>query len=526
MDWRVRHGSATVSAAPALRCVLSLTVALLLSANGLVGHADADQLDPMFGSEGLVRTFFRSSDRALDVAVQQDGKIVAAGVTFDFQGAGNFAVARYLFDGRPDPGFGGDGRVTTAVGDSSAVREILIAPGGKILALGHASMNGQSNMALARYNADGTLDSAFGSGGIVTSDVLPAIAAAAWQDDGKIVLTSGGRGESLLRLRPDGSADVTFGGGSPVAVDFAHQVTDVAIQSDGKIVVSGQDVVIVGHDSEGPIARPVFAVARLNRDGTVDRTFGDGGKVVTEMHQCCSDAFEVLVQSDGKIVAVGRANADFAVARYNADGSLDASFGTGGKVTTSLAGFDRAVDAALQTDGKLVAVGRATGAETRSDFGVVRYNVDGSLDSTFGTNGLFTTDFRMHVDDEPEAVVITPDGKAVAAGHMNRSPGSDNFALARYRGRPLTREDGLQDMIRYVDALVEGRALNPGEGASLTQKLNVALRHLEDGAVGAARNEINAVIRQVDALVVGDQLGPTSGRTLKHVANEVLALIS
>src|SRR5207247_2165686 len=140
-----------------------------------------------------------------------------------------------------------------------------------------------------------------------------------------------------------------------------------------------------------------FALARYNADGSLDATFGTGGKVTTDFAGDDDQAFAVVLQSDGKIVVAGEAKTsrrgDFALARYNANGSLDATFGTGRKVTTDFAGDDDAAfGVALQTGGKIVAAGgariggfRAANAGRGEDFALARYNANGSLDATFGT---------------------------------------------------------------------------------------------------------------------------------------------
>src|SRR5262249_51395919 len=168
-----------------------------------------------------------------------------------------------------------------------------------------------------------------------------------------------------------------------------------------------------------------FAVARYNADGTLDTTFSFDGKVTTDFGGD-DRAFSVAIQADGKIVVAGASltnpGDDFALARYNPDGSLDAGFGTGGKVTTAFgSGLDHANACTIQADGKIVAVGADGG-----DFALARYNSDGSLDGTFGTGGKVTTDFGGQLE-EAFGVAMQADGKIVAAGAA-----AGGFALARY----------------------------------------------------------------------------------------------
>jgi uncharacterized delta-60 repeat protein len=158
-------------------------------------------------------------------------------------------------------------------------------------------------------------------------------------------------------------------------------------------------------------------------DGDLDKSFGGGGKVITDFFGSEDEATSVAIQNDGKIVAVGStikpiigANRDFALARYNADGSLDTSFGSGGKVATDFGNSDTALAVAIQQDGKIVVAGRhfkvfSDGALTGYYFAVARYNSDGSLDTSFGSDGKVTGDFG-----ELDAIAIQNDGKIIAAG--------------------------------------------------------------------------------------------------------------
>jgi uncharacterized delta-60 repeat protein len=173
-----------------------------------------------------------------------------------------------------------------------------------------------------------------------------------------------------------GDLDPTFGVGGKVSTDFGadDSANDVAIQSDGKIVVVGRTFFN-------------FALARYNRDGSLDPDFGSGGKVITEANSIVS-AQAVAIQSDGKIVVAGQDSEDFATIRYNSDGTLDTSFGVGGKVVTNFFNHDAALAIALQPDGKIIVGGGFQNARRRFDFALARYNSDGSLDTSFGAGGL------------------------------------------------------------------------------------------------------------------------------------------
>ncbi len=295
--------------------------------------------------------------------------------------------------------------------------------------------------------ASGALDGTFGTGGKVTTDFAGDMDEAhgvVVQADGKFVAagvakTSRSQDFALARYNPDGTLDGTFGTGGKVTTDFNggdDAAFAVVLQPDGKIVAAGVAKTSRSQD---------FALARYNPNGSLDGTFGTGGKVTTDFAGDDDAAFAVALQPDGKIVAAGGAKAsyrsqDFALARYNPNGGLDTTFGTGGKVTTDFAGdTDEAHGVVVQLDGKIVAAGVANTSRAQ-DFALARYNPDGGLDTTFGTGGKVTTDFAGG-DDAAFAVALQPDGKIVAAGGADAGGSrssyrgsGEDFALARYLG--------------------------------------------------------------------------------------------
>ena len=232
-----------------------------------------------------------------------------------------------------------------------------------------------------------------------------------------------------------GDLDTTFGTGGRVVTDFggSEETPALALQPDGRIVVAGSSFLFFGFN---------FALARYNPDGTLDLSFGQGGRVLTSFGRS-ERARSLALQPDGRIVVAGSSGFDFALARYNPDGSLDSSFGVGGKVTTDFSGTGRfeeeAHAVALQPDGKIVVAGTADEVGPGDfDFALARYNLDGSLDSSFGVAGLVLTDLNGNGSfDEASALVLQPDGKIVVAGSVEapRGPGLGfgvDFALARY----------------------------------------------------------------------------------------------
>jgi len=423
-----------------LMVVLGLIFATFALAGG--AGAAAGELDPSFGTGGEVRTDFGagSYDWALGVGIQADGKLVAAGYS-DADGW-EFALSRYNLDGGLDGGFGSHGKVLTDFGATDSARAVAIQPDGKIVAVGYSG-SGLYSFALARYNTDGSLDTSFGSGGqILTAfgSSYSVALAVAIQSDGKIVAAGYSNVNhtddfALVRYNPDGSLDSSFGSGGRVLTDFGGHEDEayaVALEPDGKIVV-------VGGRGSRTSGRYDFALARYEPDGSLDRSFSSDGKVVTEFGGKRDIARALALRPGGEVVAVGftdaSGNSDFALARYRRDGSLDPSFGSDGKVVTDFGGGsdDDASAVAIHPGGKLVVAGQ-TGVSGNSDFALARYKPDGSLDPSFGSGGKVVTEFGGS-SDYALALAIQRDGKIVAAGTTSAS-GNYDFALARYRGSP------------------------------------------------------------------------------------------
>jgi uncharacterized delta-60 repeat protein len=397
--------------------------------------ADGD-LDPSFGVGGKVATNLGFPAQAgTAIALDADGRILVAGFTFDDTANIDFAVARYLPDGSLDLTFGVNGRVTTDFfGDFDLPNAMAIQTDGKIVLAGSATRRGTvSDLALARYNADGTLDSSFDGDGKVTTDIFGEIGgdiayAVAVQPDGRIVVA----GSALARYDPDGSPDQTFGLGGVLPSSVfgeATGATALALQADGKILVAGIFA------QSGSATSDDWLVARFEPDGDPDVTFGSEGFVRTDFFGRGDVARALAVLPDGRIVAAGGAGdpegpgAVFAAARYLEDGSPDVTFSGDGRNTTNFPGFDElAFGLTVQGDGKIVLAGTAANPDFSLDFALARYDANGEEDSTFGTSGLVTTDF-FGGNDGARAVTVQADGKIIAAG--GASTGAF-FALSRY----------------------------------------------------------------------------------------------
>lgn len=368
--------------------------------------------------------------------------------------------AAHAAGGDPDLTFGGDGRVITDLSNAQRrdqVNDLAIQFDDKIVVVGLATRDGDANVAVVRYMPDGTPDNTFGQQGVAIVDVL------ADEDD---------------------SAE------------------GIVLQRDGKIVVVGRAGNFVG-----PGGNPgSFLIARLNLDGTVDRAFGGGQGFVTTQFGPGSDDFAtaVVLQPDGRIVAAGRSNAggsaDFALARYNTDGSLDDGgpqdstpgdrFGANGLVLTDFVLKDRVLALALDADGRLVAAGCRTCDSDDSDFALARYLADGQLDPSFDGDGKVATDFPLGGRDIARGVAIqASDGKIVAGGGADDPAGSDVFALARYLpdGRLDTSFDG------------DGRVTTDFD---LRNDLASAVIVQPDGKIVAAGNSNTDVVLEPAALAI------------------------
>jgi uncharacterized delta-60 repeat protein len=423
-------------------------LALMLSPHTRIAlHAAAGDLDPTFGIGGIVTTDFgNTTDDGQEVAVQPDGKIVVAG----YRGR-DFAVARYNVDGSLDATFGTGGLVVTDLYGNSydLAGGMALQPDGKIVLAGQtatiAATVTDQDFALVRYNNDGSLDSTFGTGGIVRTDFgspnNEGAVSVAIDSAGRIVAVGStlipfsptGRDFAVARYNPDGTLDTTFDGdGRVISISAANfdGAVDVAIQSDDRIVVLG--FVTLGS--------PYFALVRYDAAGSLDTTFGGTGVVTTNFGGATNTPSAVVVQPDGKVLAVGTVfppgNRNFALVRYNADGTLDASFGIGGHVTTHFNPADRLADVALQADGKIV-VGGSSGGLSGSFFTIARYEADGTVDASFGAGGLVTTYFYGYTDFV-RGLAIQADGKILAAGQTALAPGNaiTDFTLVRYESAP------------------------------------------------------------------------------------------
>jgi uncharacterized delta-60 repeat protein len=386
-------------------------------------------------------------DEALDLELQTDDDILKVVLGGRVGNGANRDIAFARFDvatGTLDTTFGTGGTRLIDLGGEDNVLEIAVQPDGKIAATGY-SILGTQEFVVLRMEPDGAMDTAFSGDGIVRTPVGATASAAndlGLTADGKLVVvgvghnTAGNAAFAVVRYQSSGQLDATFGGDGIVLTDFGSfddAATAVAIQPDGKVVVAGYSLVGAGYD---------FAIARYNVDGSLDTSFSGDGLQTTNFGFPLDRALDVVIQPDGRIVVVGHnsntTNANFLLARYLPDGELDASFynlpfRSPGKISTDFNGAEDSVDAvALQwhaDDWKIVAAGSAFDAG-EFQFGLARYHSNGTLDTTFGSGGRQTTDIGPGHDSGRDMVIL-PDGSILVGGKAGNADGG-NFGLARY----------------------------------------------------------------------------------------------
>lgn len=424
---RVNRGFASVRLAFWI-CVVATLLALAAATDASAAPGD---LDPTFGGgDGLVSTAFGDDSQARAVAVQPSGKIVAAG------GRKDFDVARYNADGSPDTDFSGDGKLTTDFGyEEEGANAVAIQPNGKIVVAGEAG----PLFALARYNADGTPDTSFSGDGKVTTDFpeteFDAANALVLQPNGKLVAagmawpdTESPTFIALARYESDGTLDTGFGKDEDglVVTGFPESEGDVAnallLRPNGKLVAVG-----TVHDPPNGIGRGEVGLVQYDTDGSLDDKFGGGDGMASA--RSVTQATSAALTPSGQIVVAGGFQ-DFLTGRFESDGSVDTGYDGTGALFPGWHGEGRlAYAVAAQKNGRVIAAGTIQDEETGEvDYAVARYETDGSLDTSFGGDGMVTTEFEESKNGA-RAIALQTDGKIVVAGGA-----PDGFGVIRYEG--------------------------------------------------------------------------------------------
>lgn len=404
----------------------AITPTLLTAAPG--------SLDTGFKSIGIVTKEFGGTESLCAVAVQPDGKIVAAGTT-DVSGHADILVVRYLPNGTLDPTFSADGsEITNLVGTSNeTVTAMVIQPDGKIVVVGYTDANTgiHQDMFAARLNANGGLDTNFGYNGKYT--INPATSSddkasgVVILPDGKIVIggstrTATSTSFALAKLTVNGVLDNTFSGDGyqEIAAGYSecHAMT---LQPDSKIILVGESKTSGFED---------FVVARCNSDGSLDTTFSNTGVVKTSIVGKDA-AYATTLQSDGKILVAGYANGgtDSVAVRYLSNGMLDTSFSGDGIYQNSFGGLSNFRAVVVAADGKIL-LGGSSGTLAGRNSTLVRLNTDGAMDTSFDSDGYVITNVNPASGDFIFSIALQPDGRLVTAGMSGNAVG--NIFLTRY----------------------------------------------------------------------------------------------
>jgi uncharacterized delta-60 repeat protein len=414
----------------------------------LLNAQKAGTLDSSFGVDGKVIS--RNFGTCNTMAIQKDGKIVCAGTITNVSDT-DFRLVRYLANGILDSSFGKQGIADIVITEtSSETVGIKIQDDQKIVVVGWGYKHGMPTFVIARCLPDGSLDENFGINGIVDTafGIGESIPAVGLQSDGKILVTGWYAPSSYITVRYniDGSIDESFGNGGTVFTNFGVFVipSSIVVQPDNKIVVGG---------STSEPAK--FLLVRYMPDGTLDNSFGNKGKVITDFGQGDDVINNIALQADGKIVVSGTTNNsnldNMALARYQSNGTPDSSFNGNGKVTCKFEGFySRATSALIQGDGEIIISGYVFGAQY-GDFAMARYLPNGSSDSSFGINSKVITD--MGLIDMSYSSALQNNEKIILAGSsliINSDTPQNNFALARYNNDATKKQIIIKKIKHYI----------------------------------------------------------------------------
>lgn len=415
--------------------------------------------------------------------------------------AGNLFPARAIggTTATLDSSYGTNGSVSVSfTGATVAIAtQGLMQSDGKVIIVGNVdSGTGGANVdwdiALTRLNTDGSLDTSFGTGGkVVTKPHTGAqkddyVYTATLQSDGKILaagaytVTGTNTDLFLVRYNADGTLDNTFGTSGWLVSALSSKIDRVygiAVQSDGKIVTTGIT------DSGGASANYDFFVARFSATGTLDNTFGTSGRTITDTGINADQSNALVIQPDGKIVSGGTGsggNNNFTVMRYNTNGTLDSTFGFAGIMTQTLRFSSEVSDLAIQSDGKIIAAGgvRDVSSSINTEMLITRLNADGTLDNSFGTGGNVIQGSATSSWDRAESVRVLSNGKIAAAGYTNNfsdNPWNYDVELLRLNA------DGSADTTFGTGGGTGFLVLDPGTGTANNSEAGYSLLQQADG---------------------------------------------
>lgn len=382
-------------------------------------------LDSTFGDGGKVLTRITpNANTPVALRMQPDGKLYVVGYTLTSNVISNSFIIRYNANGSVDTTFGINGAivVTFSTDPDDLFRDLVVLPNGKILVAGDRLAGSNTALAVYRYNANGTPDTTFGTNGVTLNSAAANPVGIVLQTDGKFIAV----------------CDVYTGGANlALARYLPNGMLDPTFGTNGTVEApfgfNFPKEVLIQPDGKFLVFGEAFTgtsfdflVARFNTNGTLDNSFGAGGIVTTDINNGNDFGRAMALQPDGKFTIVGITASASVLVRYNPNGSLDSTFGTNGIVVATPAGIDSAI--AIQQNGKIITAGNRNNA-----FAISRYNANGTLDTAFGNNGIVTTDMGNGFDYIAETL-LQPDGKLVAAGSVAVTPNStSDIGLVRYQ---------------------------------------------------------------------------------------------
>ncbi|MCF6130116.1 T9SS type A sorting domain-containing protein [Flavobacterium sp. AS60] len=410
-----------------MKKVLVIVIGMIMSFN--LNYCQ--QLDATFGNSGkLVNDLSLAVDALISMKLQPDGKIIAAGSANDM-----LSLVRYEPDGTLDNAFGTDGKVITPIRCGFSWTglgiELALQTDGKIVVLSKHFVSNTDQMIVTRYNSNGTLDTSFGTNGItnISSIVLDNslfIDSIRILASNKIMVTASNQQNKIyvLRFNSNGSLDTTFATNGLVTLPVPDGFSSFTAR--GFYIYPDSSMLVGAFMYTASNSNANYVLTRFLSDGTLDTNFGTNGFSITNINSGSSEPRTINVQADEKIVFSGSCYLNFVMIRYNTDGTLDTTFNTTGIVKTNFGATSICSDALIESDGKIILVGNIG-----DDFGCVRYNSNGTIDSAFGTNGAFRVDFGASYD-YGRKIIEQPDGKYLTGGLTSYMCSDRAFALARF----------------------------------------------------------------------------------------------